>query len=92
MIPNSDRAAFRCMFIVIRMGEMSPYKVAAEINAGLERQSNMEVGKTVRHPDGRNVKIKSGQFLSNGRVSNFWYWNEVKADGTLGPEEHGYGW
>lgn len=67
-------------------------KLVNKINNSFAKQSSMEIGKTIAHPDGRMVKIKSGRFLSNGRVSNFWHWNEVKKDGTLGPEEFGYGW
>ena len=64
------------------------------MNQELAAQSSMAVGKTVKHPDGRTVKIKSGCYLDPvfGRVSNFWYWNEVLADGTIGKEECGYGW
>lgn len=55
---------------------------------------SMAVGKTLKHPDGRMVKVKSGQFLDPvyRRLSNWWTWQEVKADGTLGVEESGYGW
>lgn len=54
--------------------------------------SQMEVGKVVKHPDGRNVLITDGQLWGSHGFSNFWYWKEVKPDGTYGPEEHGYGW
>ena len=51
------------------------------------------VGDIVRHPDGRNVKITSGQYWGQRGLSNFWYWREVDAQGVIvGPEEHGYGW
>lgn len=55
---------------------------------------SMEIGKTLKHPDGRTVKIKSGCYKDPnfGRISNFWTWNEVLKDGSLGPDEHGYGW
>jgi hypothetical protein len=26
-----------------------------------------------------------------GRVSNYWWWSEVQADGSLGPKKEGYG-
>lgn len=54
----------------------------------------MRVGKTLKHPDGRKVKITGGFFLdpTYGRVSNFWHWREVKTNGKLGKEECGYGW
>ncbi|MDK1490504.1 hypothetical protein QN219_10580 [Sinorhizobium sp. 7-81] len=55
-------------------------------------KSSMEVGKTVRHPDGRNVLIVSGQYWGTHGLSNFWHWKEVREDGTYGPEESGYGW
>lgn len=51
-----------------------------------------EIGDTVLHPSGRKVKITSGQYWGRYGISNFWYWREVKPDGSLGPEEHGYGW
>jgi hypothetical protein len=72
--------------------EAALHEIAARINNRIAAGCQMSVGKTMRHPSGRTVKIKSGQFLSNGRVSNFWCWNEIKPDGTIGPDEHGYGW
>ncbi len=54
--------------------------------------SQLKVGATVQHPDGRTVKITKGQYWGEFGVSNFWYWCEVKEDGSMGPEEHGYGW
>ena len=64
------------------------------MNKRRSKKSSMEIGKEIKHPDGRTVKIKSGCFLDPiyGRVSNFWYWNEVLEDGSLGKEENGYGW
>lgn len=38
-----------------------------------------------------DVLITSGQYLSGGRVSNFWYWKRVLPDGKLSEMEHGYG-
>jgi hypothetical protein len=55
-------------------------------------KSMMRVGATVKHPDGRTVKITGGQYWGEYGVSNFWYWREVRENGKLGPEEHGYGW
>lgn len=68
--------------------------IARSINEEFASTSKMKVGKILKHPDGRTVKIKSGYFLDPvyGRVSNFWHWNEVRSDGTLGKEECGYGW
>ena len=54
---------------------------------------SMEIGKQIKHPDDRIVKVKSGYFLDfvYGRLSNWWTWNEVLPSG-LGPDESGYGW
>ena len=70
------------------------FKLAQAVNERLASESSMEVGKAIKHPDGRMVKIKSGCFLDPvyGRVSNFWFWNEVLPDASLGPDECGYGW
>lgn len=69
-------------------------EIARQINQDLAAKSKMEIGKTIKHPDGRMVKIISGCFLDAvfGRVSNHWTWREVKKNGKLGPEEYGYGW
>ena len=71
-----------------------PASAARSINLELAAESSMRVGAILRHPDGRRVKITGGQYLdpTNGRVSNFWSWREVKANGKLGKEENGYGW
>lgn len=69
-------------------------KIAQFLNSEIAKMSSMEIGKVLNHPDGRLVKICDGCFLDphNGRVSNFWYWNEVLKDGSLGKKECGYGW
>ena len=69
-------------------------KIASDLNNDLASRSSMAIGKTMKHPDGRTVKIKSGYFLDPvyGRVSNWWEWNEVLPDGKLGTKESGYGW
>lgn len=69
-------------------------RIGHQMNQSLALRSNMKIGETIRHPDGRKVKIKSGQFLDPtfGLVSNWWTWNEVLPDGKLGPDEKGYGW
>lgn len=56
------------------------------------RPSHMGIGKIVKHPDGRKVKIVDGQFWGEHGLSNFWTWREVKKNGKLGKEESGYGW
>lgn len=55
-------------------------------------KSSMKIGKVIKHPDGRKVKVIDGQYWGTYGLSNFWHWREVKADGSLGPDEHGYGW
>lgn len=47
-------------------------------------KSRMAIGATLKHPDGRTVKITSGQYWGSHGLSNFWYWREVKAHGKLG--------
>ena len=48
-----------------------------------------------RHENNENypcdVFIINGAYLSNGRVSNFWYWKRVLPNGDLGEIECGYG-
>ena len=70
--------------------------IASGIKEGLRGHfcPTMEVGKTVMHPDGRMVKIISGCYLDPvyGRVTNWWTWQPVAEDGSLGPNERGYGW
>ena len=36
------------------------------------------VGDTVKHSDGRTVKIMAGQYWGTYGLSNFWYWQEVR--------------
>ncbi len=56
-------------------------------------KSKLTVGKKLKHPDGRTVKITSGQHWGEHGLSNFWYWREVLPNGTLSKkEECGYGW
>lgn len=73
---------------------MSMADVARRMNQDLASKSSMKIGRVIRHPDGRKVKVVSGEFLDKtyGRVSNWWTWKEVLADGKFGPNESGYGW
>jgi hypothetical protein len=71
---------------------MSLDLIARKINESFASECEMAVGKIMKHPSGRKVKITRGQFLRNGRVSNFWHWKEVLKNGELGEEECGYGW
>lgn len=68
-------------------------ELAIDITNKFFKQS-MEIGKTLKHPDGRTVKVNDGCFRDpvSHRVSNWWTWNEVFPDGSLGPDESGYGW
>lgn len=52
----------------------------------------LKVGLVTKHPDGRTIKIVDGQYWGEHGLSNFWYWREVRADGSLGKKESGYGW
>ena len=54
--------------------------------------STMKIGKVLKHPDGRIVKVVDGQYWGEYGLSNFWYWQEVLPDGSLGIKECGYGW
>jgi len=54
--------------------------------------SSLSIGKVIKHPDGRTVKVIDGQYWGTHGLSNFWCWREVLSGGLLGPEEHGYGW
>ena len=41
---------------------------------------------------GYPVKVVSGKYFGAHGLSNFWYWQRVRADGSLDPrEENGYG-
>jgi len=52
----------------------------------------MQVGAELQHPDGRMVMVVAGCRWTAGGFSNWWVWREVRADGTLGDMECGYGW
>jgi hypothetical protein len=43
-----------------------------DITESVMGKSELEVGKVVRHPDGRTVKIVAGQYWGERGVSNFW--------------------
>jgi hypothetical protein len=59
----------------------------------LSGASEWKVGDVVRHPDGYNVKILRGQYLSGGRVSNWWEWVKLDRKGRKTKTyETGYGW
>ncbi len=55
--------------------------------------SPFRIGDIVKRPDGREVKIISGQYWGAYGLSNFWRWREIMPDGSLSKiEEQGYGW
>lgn len=52
-----------------------------------------KIGDTVKHPDGRTIRIVGGQYWGEYGISNFWYWREVFPDGSISQtDECGYGW
>jgi len=58
----------------------------------LKTHQRFDVGDTMRHEDGRIVRVVGGQYWGTYGLSNHWSFKEVLADGSLGPKEHGYGY
>lgn len=52
----------------------------------------LEVGRTVRHHDGRIVLVTHGEPFGTYGFADLWRWREVLPDGTLSHEEEGHGW
>lgn len=49
-------------------------------------------GKNDKRKKAYPVIIKEGEYLSGGRLSNFWYWQRLSPTGRINPKvEHGYG-
>ena len=46
-----------------------------------------QLGKFYLHPEDGIIHITSGEYYSEGRVSNFWSWTVVET----GEKKHGYG-
>ncbi len=65
---------------------------AKELTESVFGEEPFAVGDTVRHPDGRNVRIVDGRYWGTHGISNFWTWREVLPSGELGHKESGYGW
>lgn len=63
-----------------------------DMTADVFGKNSLKIGNTVKHRDGRAVKITAGQYWGEYGLSNFWHWSEVLEDGQLGPDEHGYGY
>lgn len=61
----------------------------------LNRESEPSKISIVYQQYGKNklrlVLIKNGDYLSNGRISNWWSWYELNDDLTIGEEDCGYG-
>jgi hypothetical protein len=39
-----------------------------------------------------SIIINSGEYIRNGRLSNFWYWQRISPSGRINPKvEYGYG-
>lgn len=53
--------------------------------------SPLHIGQRIKHESGCTVQIMDGQFWGTHGLSNFWYWQEVLPDGSLGRRGHGYG-
>jgi hypothetical protein len=52
----------------------------------------LEIGKRYQQDDGTIIEIVDGQFWGTYGLSNFWYWRDVRPDGSLSPKrKHGYG-
>lgn len=75
---------------VYTRGPVQPW--VKDLTEGVLGGAPFAVGDTVPHPSGRTVKITGGQYWGTHGLSNFWDWCEVRADGSLGPKESGYGW
>lgn len=65
---------------------------AVELTESVVGGAPFAIGDTVVTPDGRRVLITAGQYWGTRGLSNHWTWRQVYADGSLGPEERGYGW
>lgn len=58
----------------------------------LKKQQRFDIGDTMRHESGRIVKVTAGQYWGTFGLSNHWTFREVMPDGSLGIEEHDYGY
>jgi len=48
------------------------------------------IGKVYRYKDIYPVLITNGEYECNGRVSNFWSFQYIRKNGTLGKKGHDY--
>lgn len=56
-------------------------------------ETNMKIGRILKNPEtNRYVQIIDGAVWMDGEYADWWWWREVKADGTLGRLEAGNGW
>jgi hypothetical protein len=76
----------------MRDTEVELRRIAREVSEDVLGGPPFAIGDEVVHPSGRKVRIMSGQYWGTHGLSNHWTWQEVLADGSLGPAESGYGW
>lgn len=64
-----------------------------QLVADVVGESQLEIGKRVKHPKGYMVEIVGGQYWGLYGLSNFWSWRRINKNGTLSKKvESGYGW
>jgi hypothetical protein len=68
------------------------YSIGREITKEFFGESPLYIGQIIETVNNRKVKIISGQYYSNARLSNWWEWREIRKNGGLGKIEHGYGY
>lgn len=51
----------------------------------------LSIGNVYNHPTDGPVYINGGSFFGDHGISNWWYWNKINSDGTLGESGSGYG-
>ena len=66
--------------------------LANEIIEDLKKQQRFDIGDTMLHESGRIVKVTAGQYWGKHGLSNHWTFREIMPDGSLGAEEHDYGY
>ena len=54
-------------------------------------ESPLKIGQRIKHESGCEVEITDGDYWGEDGLSNFWYWREVKPDGSFGRIGCGYG-
>ena len=54
------------------------------------KASHLEKGMVTRHKKHGLVMITGGSYMGTYGISNFFYWQEINPDGTLGKSHNGY--